>query len=87
MRNYPHNKNPPVHAGGKGAKQMSIATVLRVFKNSSLITPQGEFKISRVFPDRKSAKKAQYHFFTVDNGIIIYRRTGTGRITYAYIGD
>jgi hypothetical protein len=66
---------------------MGIATVLRVFKNSSLITPQGEFKISRVFPDRKSAKKAHYRFFTVDNGIIIYRRrTGTGRIKYAYIG-
>jgi hypothetical protein len=72
----------------QGEIRMSIATVLRVFKNSSLITEQGEFKISRVFPDRKSAKKAQYRFFAVDNGIIIYRRrTGTGRITYACIGN
>jgi hypothetical protein len=28
---------------------MSVITVLRVFKNSSLITERGEFKISRVF--------------------------------------
>jgi hypothetical protein len=89
MRNYPHSASglQPC-AGGKGAKKMSIAAVLRVFKYSSLITPQGEFNISRVFPNRKSAKKAQYHFFSSDNGVIIYRRrTKTGRMKYAYIGD
>jgi hypothetical protein len=37
---------------------MSIATVLRVFKNSSLITEQGEFKISRVFDNGRAANKA-----------------------------
>jgi hypothetical protein len=59
----------------------------RVFKNSSLVTSRGEFQISRVFPDRTSAKKAQYRFFSIDNGIIIYsRRTGTGWMKYAYIG-
>jgi hypothetical protein len=64
-----------------------IAAVLRVFKNSSLVTPQGEFKISRVFPCCKSAKKARYHFFAIDNGIIIYsRRTITGLVKYAVIG-
>jgi hypothetical protein len=67
---------------------MSVATVLKVFKNSSLITPRGEYKISRVFPSRRSAKKARYRFFFMDNGICIYRRRGkTGRIQYAYIGN
>jgi hypothetical protein len=66
----------PACAGVSQCKEyhMGLATVFRVFKNSSLVTPQEEFKISRVFPDRKSAKKAQYRFFTVDNGAIIYRR-------------
>jgi hypothetical protein len=53
---------------------MSVATVLRVFKNSSLITEQGEFKISRVFNDDKTAKKARYHYHCTDNGIAIYAR-------------
>jgi hypothetical protein len=67
---------------------MGLATVLKVFKKSSLITPQGEIKISRVFPSRRSAKKARYRFFFTDNGITIYyRRTRTGQITYACIGD
>jgi hypothetical protein len=67
---------------------MGLATIFRVFKNSSLVTSQGEYKISRVFPTRRIAKRAKYHFFTVDNGIIIYRRrTGTGRTIYACIGE
>jgi hypothetical protein len=67
---------------------MGLATVLRVFKNSSLVTSKGEIKISRVFPNQRSARKARYRFFFTDNGILIYRRrTGTGRITYAYIGE
>jgi hypothetical protein len=45
-----------------------------VFKNSSLVTERGEFKISRVFPDRESARKAGYRFFTAANGVSIYRR-------------
>jgi hypothetical protein len=66
----------------------TVATVLKVFKNSSLITPKGEFKISRVFPDRESAEKARYRFFSVDGGVTIYRRrTKTGRIQYACIGN
>jgi hypothetical protein len=67
---------------------MGLATVFRVFKNSSLLTTRGEFKISRVFPDGKSAKKAQYRFFFMDNGILIYRRRAkTGRTTYACISE
>jgi hypothetical protein len=67
---------------------MGLATVFRVFKNSSLLTARGELKISRVFPDGKSAKKAQYRFFFMDKGILIYqRRSKTGRTTYAYIGE
>jgi hypothetical protein len=66
----------------------NVITVLKIFKNSSLITPRGEYKISRVFPSRRSARKARYRFFFTDNGIIIYRRrTGTGQIQYAYIGE
>jgi hypothetical protein len=67
---------------------MSISTVLRVFKNSSLITAQGEYKISRVFPSRQKAKKAHYRYFGIDKGILIYsRRTRTGMIKYAVIGN
>jgi hypothetical protein len=66
----------------------NLATVLKIFKNSSIITPRGKYKISRVFPSRRSARKARYRFFFTDNGIIIYRRrAGTGRITYAYVGE
>jgi hypothetical protein len=67
---------------------MGLAAIFRVFKNSSLVTSRGEIKISRVFPDHKSAKKAQYRFFAVDKGIIIYRHhTGAGRMKYACIGN
>jgi hypothetical protein len=67
---------------------MGLATVFRVFKNSSLVTSRGELQISRVFPDHTSAKKAHYRFFAIDNGILIYsRRAGTGLVKYAYIGD
>jgi hypothetical protein len=61
---------------------MSIAEVLKVFKNSSLITEQGEFKISRVFNDGKAARKARYHYYCTENGITIYARIkkpGTSR--------
>jgi hypothetical protein len=65
---------------------MSIAVVLRVFKNSSLITPQGEFKISRVFNDATAANKARYHYHCTDNGITIYARNGrNGKSTFAVI--
>jgi hypothetical protein len=67
---------------------MGLASILRVFKNSTIITEQGEYTISRVFPSRKSAKKARYRFYAVINGVTIYRRrAGTDRITYAYIGN
>jgi hypothetical protein len=55
---------------------MSVATVFRVFKNSSLIAPQGEFKISRVFDDAQAAAKARYHYHRTVNGIAIYARRG-----------
>jgi hypothetical protein len=66
---------------------MSVATVLRVFKNSSLITERGEFKISRVFNDGKAAaNKARYHYHCTDNGIAIYaRRNKTGRALFAVV--
>jgi hypothetical protein len=65
---------------------MSVATVLRVFKNSSLITEQGEYKISRVFDDGKAARKARYHYHCTDNGIAIYARcTKTGRALFAVV--
>jgi hypothetical protein len=67
---------------------MNIATVLRVFKNSSLITPQGEFKISRVFDDGKAANKARYYYHCTENGIAIYaRNSGKGKSTFAVIGQ
>jgi hypothetical protein len=67
---------------------MGLATIFRVFRNSSLVTARGELKISRVFPNCKSAKNAQYRFCFMDNGILIYkRRTKTGRIKYACIGE
>jgi hypothetical protein len=70
-----------------GAIPMSVATVLKVFGNSSLVTEQGEFKISRVFPDSESALKAGYRFFTAANGVIIYRRrSGTRPAQYACVG-
>ncbi|MDR2785550.1 MAG: hypothetical protein LBB83_06515 [Treponema sp.] len=67
---------------------MSIAAVLKVFKNSSLVTEQGEFKISRIFPNGKAAKKARYIYHSSSNGIPIYtRRTVTGKTKFALIGD
>jgi hypothetical protein len=67
---------------------MGIATVLEVFKNSSLVTERGELKISRVFPNGKAAKKARYVYHCSDNGTAIYtRRTVTGKTKYALIGD
>jgi hypothetical protein len=67
---------------------MGLASIFRVFKNSSIVTDRGEYTISRVFPSRKEAKKARYCFYAVINGITIYRRrAGTDRITYAYIGN
>ena len=66
---------------------MSVATVLKVFKNSSLITPQGEFKISRVFDNGKAASKARYHYHCTENGIAIYiRRTNAGTRKFAIAG-
>jgi hypothetical protein len=63
-----------------------VATVLRVFKNSSLITAQGEFKISRVFNNRNAARKARYHYYCTDNGISIYaRRNKKGKSVFAVI--
>jgi hypothetical protein len=67
---------------------MGLATIFRVFKNSSLLTTRSEFTISRVFPDCKSAIQAQYRFFFMEKDILIYRRRSkTGRATYAYIGE
>jgi hypothetical protein len=68
---------------------MSVAAaVFKVFKNSSLVTPQGEYKISRIFPNGKAAQKARYVYHNSDNGIpICTRRTVTGKTKYALIGD
>jgi DNA-directed RNA polymerase specialized sigma54-like protein len=67
---------------------MNVATVLRVFKNSSLITPQGEFKISRVFNDRKAANKAGYVHHITSGGIEIYARDRHKRtVRFAVISD
>ncbi|MDR2785324.1 MAG: hypothetical protein LBB83_05365 [Treponema sp.] len=65
---------------------MSVATVLKVFKNSSLITERGEFKISRVFNDGRAANKARYHYHYTDNGIVIYsRRTTAGTSKFVVV--
>jgi hypothetical protein len=65
---------------------MSVATVLRVFKNSSLITEQGEYKISRVFDNGGSARKARYHYHCTENGIAIYARRNTrGKSLFAVV--
>jgi hypothetical protein len=65
---------------------MNIATVLRVFKNSSLITEQGELKISRVFDDDKAANKARYRYYRTENGIAIYaRRNKKGKSLFAVV--
>jgi hypothetical protein len=53
---------------------MNVTTVLRVFKNSSLVTEQGEFKINRVFDNAGAARKARYHYHCTENDITIYTR-------------
>jgi hypothetical protein len=65
---------------------MSVATVLRVFKNSSLVTERGEFKISRIFDNAGAARKARYRYHCTENGIRIYARNGKkGKSTFAVI--
>jgi hypothetical protein len=65
---------------------MNIATVLRVFKDSSLGTEQGEFKISRVFDNAKADGKARYHYHCTEHGINIYTsRTSAGISKFAEI--
>jgi hypothetical protein len=65
---------------------MSIATVLRVFKNSFLITERGECKISRVFDNAGAAHKVRYYYHGTENGIAIYARKGRkGKTTFAVI--
>ena len=67
---------------------MNITTLLKVFKKSYLVTDRGELKISRVFLTYKAAKKAQYRYYRVYNGIVIYqKRTRTGPQKYAVIGE
>jgi hypothetical protein len=66
---------------------MSVATVLRVFKNSSLITERGEFKISRVFDNGKAANKARYRYHCTEHGVVIYsRRANAGTSKFAVVG-
>jgi hypothetical protein len=65
---------------------IGIITVLRVFRNSSLVTSRGELKISRVFNNRKTARKARYHYYCTDKGISIYaRRDKKGKSVFAII--
>lgn len=91
-----HAKGPthnPVMDGGQpelfsGVEKMCVINIFKVFKNSSLVTEQGEIKISRVFPNGKAAKKARYVYYCSDNGIPIYtRRTAAGKTKYAVIGN
>jgi hypothetical protein len=70
-----------------GVHKMGITTVLNVFKNSSLITPQGEFKISRIFPSGRAANKAQYYYYRTENGAALYiRRSNTGKNKFVVVG-
>jgi hypothetical protein len=65
---------------------MNAVTVLKVFRNSSLITEQGEFKISRVFDDGKTAGKARFVHYRTINGIAIYARHGrAGKLLFAVV--
>jgi hypothetical protein len=65
---------------------MSVATVFRVFKNSSLIASQGAFKISRVFDNAQAAAKARYYYHCTVNGIAIYARRGrNGEAEFAVV--
>jgi hypothetical protein len=66
---------------------MSVATIFKVFKNSALVTSQGELKISRVFSSGKAAGKARYVYYRTENGVEIFsRRTGTGNSKFAVVG-
>jgi hypothetical protein len=66
---------------------MSVAAVLRAFKNSSLITEQGEFKISRIFDDVRAANKARYQYHCTENGVAIYtRRSKSGNQIFVVVG-
>jgi hypothetical protein len=63
---------------------MTVASVLRVFKNSFLVTGQGEIKISRVFDDGKAARKARYRYYLTVNGVAVYaRRNKAGNTLFA----
>jgi hypothetical protein len=65
---------------------MSVATVLKVFKNSSLVTEQGEIKINRVFDNAGAAHKARYHYHCTENDIAIYtRRNKSGNQLFAVV--
>ena len=67
---------------------MGIATVLRVFKNSSIVTPQGEYKISRVFDNAGAANKAGYVHHITSGGIEIYAGGRHKRaVRFAVISD
>jgi DNA-directed RNA polymerase specialized sigma54-like protein len=69
-----------------GVTEMNVATVLRVFKNSSLVTDRGEFKISRVFDNAGAASKARYRYHCTESGVAIYSRSGKkGKATFAVI--
>jgi hypothetical protein len=66
---------------------MSVVTVLRVFRNSRLITERGELKISRVFDDAGAAGKARYYHYRTENGVAIYARRGrAGKLLFAVAG-
>jgi hypothetical protein len=76
-----------VYAGVK-EQNMNAATVLRVFKNSSLVTEKGEFKINRVFDDDKATSKARYRYHCTVNGITVYSRRGkTGKSIFAVVDN
>jgi hypothetical protein len=67
---------------------MSVITVLKVFKHSILITPQGEFKIERFFATSKAARKARYFYYFTDSGVKIFiRKTAAGNKKYAAVGN
>jgi hypothetical protein len=66
---------------------MSMAIVFKVFKDSSLITPQGELKIGRIFPTKKAARKARYYYHCTESGTDIYiNRSHAGKKRFAVIG-
>ena len=66
---------------------MNIATVLKVFKNSSIVTPQGEYKISRVFDNAGAANKAGYVHHITSGGIEIYVSRHKKAARFAVISD